>query len=89
MVGRRKDQRLIHPDRLAELEERAQDGVDLRAALRSLNSKRYRMMERIRLNPDSSAQARGWLEFESDLGDALLQLQRQRGVLPGEDDADA
>lgn len=80
-VGRRTDQRLIHPAELDALRELAQDGKDMRAALNSLSSKRLRMMERIRTEqPYVPADfERGWIEFESDLGDALLEIQRKRG----------
>lgn len=85
-VGNRKDQQLIDAKELAELRERAQDGVDLRAALRSLNAKRYQMMEIIREGEKHPfgvpSHARGWLEFESDLGEALLTEQRRRGEAP-------
>lgn len=78
-------QRLIDPKRLAELEELAQDGKDMRAALKSLESKRLRQMQIIReggARPYTEAQARGWLEFESDLGDALLKVQANRSEAP-------
>jgi hypothetical protein len=81
-VGQRRDQRLIHPARLAELEELAQDGQDMRAALNTLSSKRLQMMEAVRTEAVRGVTeniARGWLEFESDLGDALLEIQRKRG----------
>ena len=84
MVLGRKDQKLIASTRLAELEELAQDGKDMRAALQTLSSKRLQMMEAIRTAPFlghgiAETTARGWLEFESDLGDALLEIQRKRG----------
>lgn len=85
MVLSRRDQRLIHPTRLAELEELAQDGKDMRAALASLSSKRLQMMELIRTNPPAM-RASGWIEFESDLGDALLEIQRKRGEGIGDGD---
>lgn len=81
-VGKRRDQQLIHPAALAELKELAQDGKDMRAALNTLKSKRLQMMEQSRSFPvggDIGNRARGWLECESDLGDALLEVQRKRG----------
>ena len=84
MVMGRKDQRLISPARLDELETLAQDGKDMRAALNSLSSKRLQMMETVREGLAVGADieydmARGWIEFESDLGDALLKEQAKRG----------
>ncbi len=90
-VGRRKDQRLINPDRLEELETLAQDGKDMRQALESVKAKHYQMMEVVRggLGVDDTAydKARGWLEFESDLGDALLEIRKRRegDAQPAED----
>ena len=82
-VGKRKDQQLVHPARLAELEELAQDGRDMRAAVNSLGTKHLRMMEAVRTEHLRAGVteniARGWLEYESDLGDALLDVQRKRG----------
>ena len=88
MVMGRKDQRLISPARLDELETLAQDGKDMRAALNSLSSKRLVNMEVIRegqspLYDVVTAAARGWIEFESDLGDALLKEQAKRGEEAG------
>lgn len=88
MVLNRKDQRLISPADLDELKERAQDGIDMRAALNTLSTKRLQMMETVRTGVApglkvpfmfTEAEARGWLEFESDLGDALLEIQSKRG----------
>lgn len=91
-VGQRKDQRLIDPQRLAELEERAQDGIDMREALNSLKAKHYYAMEMVREAQHPSAvnmeqnYYRGWLQFETDLGDALLGIRKRReGDLPDED----
>ena len=81
-VGKRRDQQLIHPAELAELRALAQDGKDMRAALNSLKTTRYIMMERVRILDRDHVDfhhASGWLEFESDLGDALLEVQRKRG----------
>jgi hypothetical protein len=78
MVGRRRDQRLIDPQRLAALEELAQDGRDVRGALVSLGPKRLRMMEVVREERPGAEYARGWIGFESDLGDALLAIAAKR-----------
>jgi hypothetical protein len=81
-VGQRNDQRLIHPDRLAELEQLAQDGRDMRAAVQSLQPKKLRMMQIVREGGEAVGDivaAQGWLEFDSDLGEALLEVQRKRG----------
>lgn len=88
-VGQRKDQRLIDSQRLAELEERAQDGIDMREALQSLKSKHYGMMEIVRNGhgPRLVAEAQGWLEYETDLGDALLLIRKRReGDLPADEE---
>ncbi len=90
-VGRRKDQRLINPDRLEELETLAQEGRDMRAALLSLAPRHYEMMEIARSTTSGSYEwgfAKGWLEFESDLGDALLDIRKRRegDAQPAEDD---
>lgn len=83
MVLRRKDQRLISPARLAELEELAQDGKDMRWAIKRLDPKRYEMMAKIRDESTDAERARGWLEHESDLGDALLEiLGKREGTVP-------
>jgi hypothetical protein len=81
MVGRRRDQRLIDPARLSELEELAQDGWEFRRALGSLGPKRLRMMEAVREERADAEYARGWIGFESDLGDALLAITSERGAV--------
>lgn len=91
VVLNRKDSRLINADELAQLRERAQDGVDMRAALNSLSSKRLEKLEVVRVGVGTQpvfevSMARGWLEFESDLGDALLRIRQQReGDIPSDD----
>jgi hypothetical protein len=77
-VGRRKDQRLIHPAELEQLRELAQDGRDVREALEALGPKRLQMMETARLDAGNE-RAQGWLDFDSDLGDAILAVQARRG----------
>lgn len=87
----RRDHQLIDPARLRELEQQAQEGKDFRAALNSLGSKRLDRMQAIREGEQNRgvkgvseviAFSRGWLEFESDLGDALVKIQRQREGQP-------
>jgi hypothetical protein len=79
----RRDQQLINKAELDQLRELAQDGQDMRAALTSLSTKRLEKMEAVRVGNSTGfgvdvPVARGWLEFESDLGDALLAIQRKR-----------
>lgn len=68
-----KGHQLIDPKRLAELEQQAEDGVRLRAALKSLDPKRYEMMEitRVATLDSLGTRARGWLECYDQLGEAL------------------
>ena len=84
-VGQRRDMRMTDPQYVRELEELAQDGRDMRAAIDSLGSKRLQAMEVLREAdrsvkgvPELVAFSSGWLAFESDLGDALLKIQRKR-----------
>jgi hypothetical protein len=85
-VGQRQDQRLIHPKRLAELEALAQEGRDVRAALRAIEPERMKAMALIREDAQSAAAdlARAYLAYETDLGEALLAIvaKREGGGLP-------
>lgn len=76
-VGRRTDQRLIHPDRLRELEQLAQDGQKVRQAIGDLQPERYRQMEVAResSNPLEVATARGWLMAWDALGERLARME--------------
>ena len=78
MVNRRRQQP-FDARRLAALEELAQDGRDVRRALMSLGTKRFEMMADIREERHNPEYARGWIGFESDLGDALLDIVNKRG----------
>lgn len=81
MAGQRRPLRLISPAAVAELEELAQDGRDIRRALGTLGPQRLRMMEAVRLASPQAEYARGWIGFESDLGDALLAIAAERGAV--------
>lgn len=63
------------------LKRKAQELDDYMAAQRSLSDKHYRMMDRLRDDESSALEcvfARGWLRYESDFGEALLKVMKER-----------
>lgn len=81
--GLPKGMTLITIKELTTLRRRAVERADYLAALKRLDTKRLHAMRDIRSAGDDyyAPFARGYLQYEHDLGEALLDVMRERGDL--------
>lgn len=79
-----KGMQLVSSDELSKLRAKAQELDDYMAAQQKLSDRHYAMMDLIRgdkVGPIGEAHAQGWLLYESEFGEALLQVMREDGRL--------